>query len=285
VLSAQAIPIAVVEFEGNGISQTEAIALTDRLRNELFRLGAFEVVERGMMETILTEQDFQLTGCTSNECLVEVGQLLGARQMVGGRISRVGAMFTVSARVVDVQTGKLLGVSDFDLRGGLEVMLTDGMKQVALMLSGGEVAATVAADRPDIREPSQAAGEETGDQQPRTWSINAGFGTSRNLNFLEITKDFIVGRNLSFFVSAGLGLHLLGGGIAYQRHYNEKGLVLSVSFCAPIIYEDFFPYTLIAYQWPLGRRGLLVTGAGLAYSFWLEEVSLPFPVLSYEYRF
>ena len=134
-LPAQAIPIAVVEFEANGISQTEAIALTDRLRNELFRLGAFEVVERGMMETILTEQDFQLTGCTSNECLVEVGQLLGARQVVGGRISRVGAMFTVSARVVDVQTGKLLGVSDFDLRGGLEEMLTRGMKQVAVRLS------------------------------------------------------------------------------------------------------------------------------------------------------
>ncbi len=135
LLRSQAIPIAVVEFEGNGISQTEAIALTDRLRNELFRLGVFEVVERGMMETILTEQDFQLTGCTSNECLIEVGQLLGARQVVGGRISRVGAMFTVSARVVDVQTGKLLGVSDYDLRGGLEEILTDGMKQVAVMLS------------------------------------------------------------------------------------------------------------------------------------------------------
>ena len=154
-LPAQAIPIAIVEFEGNGISQTEAIALTDRLRNELFRLGAFEVVERGMMETILTEQDFQMTGCTSNECLVEVGQLLGARQVVGGRISRVGAMFTVSARVVDVQTGKLLGVSDYDIRGGLEEMLTVGMKQVAVMLSAYGVvikeeapAVAVAAEEP-----------------------------------------------------------------------------------------------------------------------------------------
>jgi len=44
-------------------------------------------------------------------------------------------MFTASARVGDVQTGKLLGVSDFDLRGGLEEMLTGGMKQVAVMLS------------------------------------------------------------------------------------------------------------------------------------------------------
>ncbi|MQY73020.1 MAG: hypothetical protein GH142_05050 [Dehalococcoidia bacterium] len=48
------------------MSQTEVAALSDRLRNELFRLEVFQVVERGMMETILTEQDFQLTGCISN---------------------------------------------------------------------------------------------------------------------------------------------------------------------------------------------------------------------------
>ncbi len=133
--SGQAIPIAVMDFDGFGISQVEAIALSNRLRNELFRLGAFEVVDRGMMENILTEQDFQMVGCTSNECLVEVGQLLGAKQMIGGSISKVGAMFTVSARVVDVETGKMLGVSDFDLRGGLEEVLTTGMKQVAVALS------------------------------------------------------------------------------------------------------------------------------------------------------
>ena len=134
-LPGQAVPIAVLDFEANGISQTEAIALTDRLRNELFRLGQFEVVERGLMEDILLEQDFQLSGCTTNDCLVEVGRLIGARQVVGGRISKLGAMFTVSARVVDVETGKLLGVSDYDLRGGLEEMLTVGMKQVAIRLS------------------------------------------------------------------------------------------------------------------------------------------------------
>ena len=131
LLFSQNIPIAILDFEASGISQTEAITLTDRLRNELFRLGKFDVVERGLMEGILHEQDFQMLGCTSNDCLVEVGRLVGARQVVGGRISKIGGMFTVSARVVDVETGKVLGVSDYDLRGGLDEMLIVGMKQVA----------------------------------------------------------------------------------------------------------------------------------------------------------
>lgn len=139
-LHAQTKPIAVLDFDGFGISESEAIALSNRLRNELFRLGTFQVVDRGMMQSILEEQDFQLTGCTSNECLVQVGKLIGAQQMVGGSVSKVGGTFTVSARLVDVETGTVLGVSDFDLRGELDDLLTTGMRQVALMLSGEEAA-------------------------------------------------------------------------------------------------------------------------------------------------
>ena len=131
----QKTPIAVLDFDAFGISDMEAAALSNRLRNELFRLGRFNVVDRGMMENILEEQDFQQTGCTSNDCLVEVGKILGAQQMVGGSVSKVGDTFTVSARLVDVASGQLLAVSDFDLRGELDDLLTRGMGQVAAMLS------------------------------------------------------------------------------------------------------------------------------------------------------
>jgi len=290
--SGQAIPIAVMDFDGFGISQVEAIALTNRLRNELFRLGAFDVVDRGMMENILNEQNFQMVGCTSNECLVEVGRLLGAKQMMGGSISKVGNTFSVSARLVDVETGRLLAVSDYDLRAEIDDMLTTGMRIVALMLSGDEEGAqAVIAQQTTTAIPQGAPQVARGQpalrqqQRPRTWSINAGFGTSRNFNFLEITKDVIVGRNLSLFVSAGIGFEILAGGITYQSHYNEKGLVLSTSLGWDFLEGgELVLGTFIAYQWPLGRRGFLVTGAGFIYSFHFED-ALAFPVLSYEFRF
>ncbi|MFC1620511.1 CsgG/HfaB family protein [Candidatus Neomarinimicrobiota bacterium] len=61
-LRGQKIPVAVAELEGRGVSTFEVAALSDRLRNELFRLGTYDVVEREMMEEILQEQDFQLSG-------------------------------------------------------------------------------------------------------------------------------------------------------------------------------------------------------------------------------
>jgi hypothetical protein len=69
-----------------------------------------------MMEEVLQEQGFQLTGCTSivaryllplyfEECAVEVGQLLGVQNMIGGSIGRVGETFTIDVRMISVQSG------------------------------------------------------------------------------------------------------------------------------------------------------------------------------------
>ncbi len=74
--------IAVIDLEGIGISKDETNLLTNRLRNELVKTKAFRVVERQEMSKILKEQKFQASGCTSTECAVEIGQLLGVERIV-----------------------------------------------------------------------------------------------------------------------------------------------------------------------------------------------------------
>ncbi|UCH09098.1 MAG: DUF2380 domain-containing protein [Fidelibacterota bacterium] len=191
-LYAQTVPIAVLDFDGFGISETEAVALSNRLRNELFRLGTFEVVDRGMMESILAEQDFQMTGCTSNDCLVQVGQLLGAQQMVGGSVSKVGGTFTVSARLVDVETGRVIGVSDFDLRGELDDMLTRGMEQVAIMLSDAEAPTPqelVALPTPAPARQTPVPAPDHGDSQPSLpWQAVVGIPVKEGGFTIELSK-------------------------------------------------------------------------------------------------
>jgi len=97
-VSAQ-IQIAVVDFEANGVSNPEAKALTDRLAVELFRTGYFSVLEREMLNKILNEQDFQRSGCTTNECLVEIGKIANVQQIIGGSVSKVGNVFSISVFV------------------------------------------------------------------------------------------------------------------------------------------------------------------------------------------
>jgi len=97
--------VAVIDFDPSGISQLEATSLTNRFRTAVGDVGAMRLVERGMMEEVLQEQGFQQTGCTSEECAVEVGQLLGVQNMIGGSIGRVGDTFTLDVRMISVQSG------------------------------------------------------------------------------------------------------------------------------------------------------------------------------------
>jgi curli biogenesis system outer membrane secretion channel CsgG len=78
--------VALLEFEGRGISQLEAKTLTDRLMSEMVNTDAVIMVERNQMDEILNEQGFQQSGCTSSECAAEVGALLGVQNMVSGSI-------------------------------------------------------------------------------------------------------------------------------------------------------------------------------------------------------
>ena len=129
------ISVAVSDFEAQGISNDEAAIITNRIRSELTKTGVFTVVERGQMEAILKEQGFQQSGCTTDECIVEVGQLLNVKQMVAGSIGKIGSILTISARVIDVATGKIIKTVDSDCKCKIEELLTRTTKDVAQKLA------------------------------------------------------------------------------------------------------------------------------------------------------
>jgi len=128
--------VAVLEFTGKNVSDEEASALADRLRIELFRTGEFKVMEREIMDQILEEQGFQLSECTSNECIVEMGQLIGVEQVIAGSVSRVGDVFSIAARTVAVATGEIIGIATYDYEGKIGQLLKTGMANVATQLAG-----------------------------------------------------------------------------------------------------------------------------------------------------
>ncbi len=128
--------IAVVEFQGKGVSTIEASALTDRLVLELFKTGQFTVLEREMLDKILEEQKFQLSGCTSTECLIEIGRLANVQEIVSGSVSKVGSYFSISAKLISVESGKILKVAVYDYSGQLGELLVTGMKDIAYQLTG-----------------------------------------------------------------------------------------------------------------------------------------------------
>ena len=152
------INVAVLDLEGRGVSALEAATLTDRLRSELVSVGSFQIVERGQMEMLLQEQGFQQTGCTSAECAVEVGKLLGVKKMISGSIGKIGSLYTVDVRMFDVTTGGIERVSKREHRGDVEGLI-DLLVVVSRDLAGMPEEPEVAEEPEEKEEEAVAVAE------------------------------------------------------------------------------------------------------------------------------
>jgi hypothetical protein len=140
VCSSSVANIAVLELMGAGLNRDELSTLTSRLRSELFRSGCYTILERAEMNEILAEQAFQQSGCTSTQCMVEAGRLLSVRYMVGGNIGRVGPLHSLDLRMIDVESGIITATASQDVSGGIEKVVTEGLRRCAAALTTGVVA-------------------------------------------------------------------------------------------------------------------------------------------------
>ena len=129
------IQIAVSSLNGSNVSKSEIIALTERLRSELLLTKFFKVLERDVMDEILAEQGFQQSGCTTSECVVEMGQIMNVEKIVAGTISKVGNTFSSSIRVIDISSGSIDKIISFDYTGPIDELLKRGMKKIAIDLA------------------------------------------------------------------------------------------------------------------------------------------------------
>ena len=79
--------VAIFDLEAQGIQNTDANIITNRIRAELKKTDVYNIMEREMMEEILKEQAFQLTGiCSNTSCLVEVGKIIAVQQRICGSV-------------------------------------------------------------------------------------------------------------------------------------------------------------------------------------------------------
>jgi len=61
-----------------------------------------------------------MTGCTSAECAVEAGQILGVEEMITGSIGKIGQLYTIDIILIDVGTSQIIKSITRDYRGEVE---------------------------------------------------------------------------------------------------------------------------------------------------------------------
>ena len=117
--------VAILDFEGQDVSQTEVQTLSERMRTEIGNTNAVRLIERKAVEKIMQEQGFQQSGCTSDECAAEVGQLLGVQFMISGSIGKMGKSYTIDCKMFSVETGETVRSKNATHDGDISGLLTE----------------------------------------------------------------------------------------------------------------------------------------------------------------
>lgn len=102
------INLAVAEFEGKNVSAADASVISDFLRTDLVKMDVFNVLEREKMAFILAEQQFQMSGCTDRECVVDMGRLLNVEKVISGNLTKLEDIYYITASVIDIESGKIV---------------------------------------------------------------------------------------------------------------------------------------------------------------------------------
>jgi len=79
---------AVAQFLVKDLPQSYASYIADGLRDELIKIGKFEVVDRPDMERTLETRYFKKPGCSTTDCVVEFGKVLNVQQAITGFFCR-----------------------------------------------------------------------------------------------------------------------------------------------------------------------------------------------------
>jgi len=117
--------VAVLDFEGRGITMQEAQTLTDRFTTSLASTEKVVMVERGTMVDVLEEQGFESGGCASDECAAEVGAMLGVEFMISGAIGKLGDTYTIDAKMFSVATGAAESMKSITYSGKVDGLIIE----------------------------------------------------------------------------------------------------------------------------------------------------------------
>ena len=85
-----------------------ATSVINELEFVLVNSGQYRIVDRGSIETIRSEQNFQMSGDVSDESAVSIGQMLGANIVITGSINETATSKVLTVKALDVRTAQII---------------------------------------------------------------------------------------------------------------------------------------------------------------------------------
>ena len=96
---------------GKDLSGDLGQSLADYCTEIVHENQRFILVDRAQIQATLAEEDFAAVfRCDDTKCLVNFGKKLRAQLIIHGRVHRIGKIYQLSLKMLDVGTGAVLAI-------------------------------------------------------------------------------------------------------------------------------------------------------------------------------
>lgn len=117
----QKTKIAVLDFELRGDTFKTADMggiVAEWFTTALVKDGRFEVIERALLQKIITEQKLGMTGLINESTTTQLGQILGVKTIITGSVLQIDQKIEVNARIINVKTGSIVAAENIQSNSG-----------------------------------------------------------------------------------------------------------------------------------------------------------------------
>ncbi|MDR1933387.1 MAG: penicillin-binding protein activator LpoB [Spirochaetales bacterium] len=154
--------------------------------------GAFSVVDRRELDTIRAELNFQMSGEVSDESAQSIGQMLGAQSIVSGAVSKIGPLYRVQVKAIEVQSAGVQGQWSRNVPGSATIAaLTENYAPATPASQTANTTAPQAAQRGNTAV--QAAGPADGTYRfnPRVQAFQGARAVSVYLDKIVVLRGYM----------------------------------------------------------------------------------------------
>jgi hypothetical protein len=128
--------LVVYDFDAIERLNVVSLILTEALREEIFMLGQFALVNREDLQQVMQELKLQQSGLVDEKQIVALGKWLAANETITGRLAVLGNSFILQAKRTDIKTMATLSLGSLRCAAGHEDELLSGMPDLARKLVG-----------------------------------------------------------------------------------------------------------------------------------------------------
>ena len=115
--------VSILDFTGDDVNPKLLKMCYQRLETSLIESNKFMVIEKSQRDEILKEQKFQASGICNDECVVEIGQLVGAEYLMLGELIEFSGLYQIDIKIINVEQGNVEEKVTTEVDGDIKQLL------------------------------------------------------------------------------------------------------------------------------------------------------------------